>query len=145
VARKRPCPVLSLAVEASAILQAMEAIELDKSDKFPTQSEMQSKALQDRLDAIKEQAGFQRPGSVDGAAFLIMMAGAEADVLFSSEFASECERERTERRFARCLELGLSYIRAGCTAADKWKWAQEYFHNDDALQASFLAAGLRRQ
>ena len=75
-ARKLPCPVHALAVEASQTIAAMNLIERRQLAKEPLPlDEMTAEGLRDRLEAIQVEASYREPRSLDGAAFMLALAG----------------------------------------------------------------------
>jgi hypothetical protein len=135
-ARKRPCPVHALAVEASKVIAAMNLIEKRQLAKqeLPL-DEMTAEGFRDRLDAIQVEASYREPSSHDGAAFMLAVAGATHDLLSSSTFADEREREKLERLAGRLIDGAREYLIGQSTDAAnraepawmEWLSAAEYF------------------
>lgn len=132
------CRVLALAIEADTILRALDAI----GDDPEARHHGTTTALHDRLETIKDEASYLAPRSADGATFQMIVANAEIDVLFSSRFSTEDEREQVERRSRRLLEHGIYFLMPSCKAAARWAKAGDYFLSEFALQRTLLKKGL---
>jgi hypothetical protein len=132
LASKANCPVLPLAIEASAIIAAM-----DRAQKTQN-SDIAEQILLDRLDAIKAEASYLSPRSSDGASFQIVMACSLADLLFSSDYGSDHQRQQDERLCKRLIEAAAGYLNKSFIDGRAWKRAREYFHSEYALQRTIL-------
>lgn len=135
-APKYSCPAQALAVKANRVVAVLNEIEQRGiANKELPLDEMTGVEFNDRLDAIQVEASYCEPRSPDGAAFLLMVAGATYDVLISSTFASDRERERLERLTARLIEAGWEYLlsesaKSGASGKSAWMdWldAAQYF------------------
>lgn len=122
---KSPCPVLPLAIEASNIIAAWNAIDERKGDgKEQPRDDRRHEVLTDRLDAVQEAASFLVPTSDDGAAFQLALAAGIHDLLITSTFAADCVKVSHERRCARLLAAATAYMMTRrVTKANKW-WPQ---------------------
>ena len=76
-ARKRPCPVHSLAIEIEVLLARWNKIDAEK----PPQRDAWHRDIEDRLDAIKNEASYAKPTSPTGAAFQLTLAGGEVHLI----------------------------------------------------------------
>lgn len=120
-----PCPVLALAIEASDIIAAWNAIDDRKGDgKEHPRDDRRHEILTDRLDAVQEAASFLVPTSDDGAAFQLALAAGIHDLLITSTFAAECVKVSHEKRCTRLIAAATAYMMTRrVTKANKW-WPQ---------------------
>lgn len=139
--RKPSCPIHALAVEASEIIRAQNDIEKRHAAKKERPLDaFNERAGQDRLDAITTEASFREPRSHDGAAFQLYLAGSDHDLLSSSTFHSEAQREEIERRCARLIEAATAYLMDistsdGATPCMKWLHAAQYYGSQTLKRA----------
>lgn len=111
------CPVAALAMEAEELLKANRVLDNRRSKQLAGDDRLTT-AILDRLDAIKETVSFLRPRSAVGAAFQIILADGETDVLFTSTFHSEFAKEQRERLASRLHYAARSYFDSlGTTAS----------------------------
>ena len=124
-ARKRPCPVHALAMEANQVIAAMNLIENRHAEKkeLPL-DDMTGESLRDRLDAIQIEASYREPTSTGGAAFLLALAGASLDLLTSTKLEDR-EQKIFERRCARLVEVAMEYLWSSDSL--EWSTAAQYF------------------
>lgn len=101
------CPVQALAMEAEEN-RANYAVFCDG----PRQDKQKADLLEDRWEAIKEAASYATPKSATGAAFQLIIASGDSDLIFSSTFKVESEKERMERRTQRLLYRARSFLNA---------------------------------
>jgi hypothetical protein len=136
-ARKRPCPVLALAIEADGIIAAMNAVEAN--EKMGIEHHVYD-VLLDRLDAIKTAASYATATTAAGASFQAMVIGGEADGLVSSTYENEAEQRALERRVHRLIERVVMYLQS--LDGPALKHVQDYFHSDWSHTDNKLAEAL---
>jgi hypothetical protein len=122
------CPVLALAIEASEIIRAWNAIDARKQEQ--PLDDMRMDILMDRLDAIQEAASFATATSDDGAAFQVMVAGGIQDVLASSTFDSNSTQADLEKRCGRLISAALAYLMPRAAVPAKLSVCSSYFTGD---------------
>lgn len=101
-ATTKTCPVLPLAVE----FDALEAAYNRMDEKHPNERQMLM-VLWDRMDAIREQASYLTPASVEGATFQIMMACGHLDTLTDQEGR---DQEAMEALMNRLMFRAVDYL-----------------------------------
>lgn len=119
------CPALALALEMEAVIAAYNAI--DERGQADPRDDQRWTLLSDRIAALHDEASFVTPQSVDGAAFLLALAGGDHDMLITSVFSAERIKVDHEKRCARLISAALSFLMQNAERPKDWHSACEYF------------------
>lgn len=126
--RQPRCPVLELAIECEKLYRTYTKVDTDLVLLEP---------VQDRIEAIKEQASYTMPRSPGGAAFQIMVANGDASL------SAEMSRPRAGdllRRASRLMEMSTAYLIAQDTTASTRPECISYLGNP--TQADLLGRAI---